>query len=416
MDAKHTLGEPRVLISRTALLHNAAVLRRRLRPGTRLCAIVKADAYGHGAEAVTDTLFHYTADDDHSGAPAADALAVASLDEAAALADAPALADLRLPVIVFRPLENAFVGRQRLKIEEAIRHGWVMTLCSTAAAEDVARIAIACGKRAAVQVMIDTGMTRSGVTPEQLGDLLHRIDSRPSLRLCGLCTHFATGEDPRGACTGEQLARFRAVTDGYAAYAGGRLLRHAANSGATFFAPQSHLDMIRPGLALYGIDPTGKPHVDRPLRPVMKWVAPLVGLSDVPAGTTVGYNQTWTAARPTRVGLLPVGYADGYPRCLSNKGVVIVNNRPAPVIGRVSMDLTTIDLTAHPHITLGDEVTLLDSDPLSPASVYQIARVADTIPYEIFSRIGPRVKRVAVGLETLTGSEDLSPEPLDDAA
>ena len=167
--------------------------------------------------------------------------------------------------------------------------------------------------------------------------------------------------------------------------------------------------MVRPGLALYGIDPSGRPSMDRALRPAMKWTAPLVGIGDVPAGATVGYGQAWKADRPTRVGLLPVGYADGYPRCFGGRAVVVVHGRAALVIGRVSMDLTTIDLTDVPHAAMGDEVTLLDSDPLSPASVYQLAKWADTIPYEIFCGIGSRVHRVPVGREEVPESAD--PEP-----
>jgi alanine racemase len=176
----------------------------------------------------------------------------------------------------------------------------------------------------------------------------------------------------------------------------GRVVRHAANSAAAFFRPDAHFDMVRPGVALYGIDPTLRPSADRTLRPAMKWTAPLVGIKDARKGTCVGYAQTWTAGRDTRVGLVPVGYADGYPRCFSNRAAVVVHGRPAPVIGRVSMDLTTVDLTDVPQAVVGDEVTLLDSDPLSPASVYALARWAETIPYEVFCRIGQRVRRVAV--------------------
>ena len=205
MDAKHTLGEPRVLVSRRALLHNARLIRAQLAPGTRLCATIKADAYGHSAAIVADALCNLC--DDATDAPAADALAVASIDEAASLCSA--VPEVQVPVLVFRPLENAFVGRPRPKIEEAVRRGWVLTVCSTAAAEDVARIAAAIGKRAVVQVMVDTGMTRSGVRPEHLDELLHRVDARPSLRLFGLCTHFASSEDAHNPFTREQLTRFR---------------------------------------------------------------------------------------------------------------------------------------------------------------------------------------------------------------
>jgi alanine racemase len=388
MDAKQTLGEPRLLISRSALLHNAALLRRAVAPATKLCAIVKADAYGHGAALVADALCNFS--DGLKTAPAVDALAVASIDEA------DALPDVGVPLVVLRPVENAFMGRQRQKLELAIRSGWVLTVCSPSAAEDVARVAIALGMRASVQVMIDSGMTRSGVCIDRLGELLDRIATRPSLRLAGLCTHFSNAEDPASQATTEQLARFRACTDALPHVLRGTAVRHAANSAATFFRPDAHFDMARPGVALYGIDPTLHPCLDRKLRPALKWTAPLVGIKDVPAGTCVGYAQTWRAERDTRVGLVPVGYADGYPRCNSNRAVVLVQGRPAPVIGRVSMDLTTIDLGRHPGACVGDEVTLLDSDPLSPASVYELAKWADTIPYEVFCRIGPRIKRVAV--------------------
>jgi alanine racemase len=153
--------------------------------------------------------------------------------------------------------------------------------------------------------------------------------------------------------------------------------------------------MVRPGISIYGIDPTCRPSVDRPLRPVMRWIAPLIALRDVAAGAQVGYGQTWTAAKPTRLGLVPIGYADGYPRLLSNHGTMMVAGQPAPVAGRVSMDLTVIDLKNAPHALVGDDVTVLDDDPVSPASVYRIAELAGTIPYEILCRIGTRVRRVA---------------------
>ena len=189
MDAKHSLGEPRVLILRQALLHNASVIRGALDPSTRICAILKADAYGHGADIVADTLCNFTANG--SLRPAVDMVAVASLDEAAALPE------LALPVIIFRPLENIFIGRQRQKVEEAIRSGWTMTVCTPSAADDLARIAMTTSSRASVQVMVDTGMTRCGVLTSHVDEVLQKITLRPSLRLAGVCTHFANAEDMR---------------------------------------------------------------------------------------------------------------------------------------------------------------------------------------------------------------------------
>jgi alanine racemase len=391
MDAKSLLGEPRVLISAAALQHNAKVVRRALQPQTKICAMLKADAYGHGASLVVDALCH--AIDAERGKPFVDAVAVASMDEADALPDAG------VPMIVFRPIENVFIGRQRQKLENAIRAGWVLTVCTAAASDDIARVAIAIGKRASVQVMVDTGMTRSGTPSGELGELMHRIDSRPALRLFGVCTHFSCSEDPGAAGTAIQLARFRRAIDGTCTaladkHANEKICRHAANSGGIFFFPHSHLDMVRPGISLYGIDPAGKPVLDRALRPVMKWTAPLIGIQTIEPGAAVGYGQTWTASRTSRIGLLPIGYADGFVRAYSNRAVVMVHGKSAPVVGRVSMDLTTIDLTDVPAAQIGDEAVLLDNDPLSPTSAYAHAEWADTIPYEIFCRIGSRVQRV----------------------
>src|SRR5215212_4961051 len=190
MDAKLSLGEPRVLISRAALLHNASMVRRAVGLSVKICAVVKADAYGHGADIVADTLANFSTK--KFEAPLVDALAVASIDEAERL---PATI---LPVYVFRPVENCFLGRQRSRIEQAIRNNWVLTLCSSAAADDLARVATSIGKRATVQVMLDTGMTRSGVAPDELIDLLDTIASHGSLKLTGLCTHLACAEEQGG--------------------------------------------------------------------------------------------------------------------------------------------------------------------------------------------------------------------------
>ena len=164
--------------------------------------------------------------------------------------------------------------------------------------------------------------------------------------------------------------------------------------------------MIRPGISLYGIDPTGVASMDRKLRPVARFVAPLVGVRQIPKGQGVGYSHTWLAPRDSRIGLVPIGYADGYARVLSNKSSMIVQGKRAPVVGRVSMDLITVDLTDIPQANLGDEVTVIDNDPVSPASAYELARLADTIPYEILCRIGPRVKRVATDPDDATVARD----------
>jgi alanine racemase len=386
MDAKLSLGEPRCLISRQAIIHNAAFLRRTVGPNVKICAIVKADAYGHGVQIVVDALCNYSTDELEG--PLVDALAVADLDEALQLPEVP------LPLLVLRPVENSFLGRQRSRLEAAIRNGWSLTLASQAAADDLARIASSCGQRANVHIKIDTGMGRAGCALCDFQPLVERILALPALRLGGVYTHFACGETPDHPFTAQQLSLFMEVTGHVPGAA--RLTRHTANSGAIFALPTSRLDMVRPGISLYGIDPLCRPCIDRPLRPVLRWTAPVIGIRDVPAGTTLGYGQTFTAPSRMRVGLLPVGYADGYRRHFSNRARVLVHGKPAAVLGRISMDFMTIDLTQVPQALLGDEAVLLDSDPLSPVSVYKLADWAQTIPYEILCGIGPRIPRVAV--------------------
>lgn len=382
MDAHTCLGEPRLLISHGALRHNAGVLRAAVGESVKICAILKADAYGHGAAGVARTL---------AADGLADALAVASLDEALALPE------VGLPVVVFRPVENIYVGRQREQLEEAIGRGWTLTICSAAAAGDVARLALGMGKRAAVQVKIDTGMSRSGVDDGEAHEVIDAVTRQPALRLGGLCTHFACADEVDDVATGEQFRRFCEVTDGFVdSRAGGRRpLRHVANTAAMLLHPHTHLDMVRPGLGLYGIDPMGAAS-GRNLKPVMKWVAPLLMVRPVRKGASVGYGLTWTAPRETRLGLVSVGYADGYMRSFSNRAKVMINGTAAAVVGRVSMDLITVDLGSVPSAQQGDEVTLLEDDPASPASVYALAELGGTIPYEIFCRIGARVHRVVV--------------------
>ncbi|MGE5608308.1 MAG: alanine racemase [Bacillota bacterium] len=387
MDGQEHLGQPRALISREALLHNVKVLRHALGPKTKICAMVKADAYGHGARLVADALTNYSMD--HLEGPAVDALAVVTMEEAMALGATP------VPLMVLRPVEDLYIWAQRETIELALRNGWVLTVSTPAAAADVARIAGACNRPANVQVMLDTGCAREGTPIERFNALLGAIESYSALRLFGLCTHFVSSEEPANPFNAEQLRRFSMATS-KPALKNPKVLRHTANSGAIFFLPAAHFDMVRPGIGLYGIDPTCRPSMDRPLRPVLKWVAPLIMLRDLKTGTSVGYNQTWKAERDTRIGLVPVGYADGYLRSFSNRAKMVVHGKAVPVVGRVSMDYVTVDLAGVPEAQLGDEVTILDSDPLSPASAYALAEIANTIPYEVFCHVGQRVRRVAV--------------------
>jgi alanine racemase len=388
MDAKQSQGEVRCLVSRAALLHNVSLIRKIVGQNVKICAVVKADAYGHDADLVADTLCNFT--DGKTEAPLVDGLAVADIDEAAALRP------VDVPVTILRPVENAYLGEQRARLELAAQSGWILSLSSAAAADDLNRICLSRGLRASVQIMLNTGLNRGGADPADFQELIAKIASLPALKLQGIATHFASSDEANNPFNNLQLARFQKALAHVPLSRSSIPIRSAANSGGVFFHPDSWLDMVRPGIAIYGVDPCGRPHLDRHLRPAMRWTAPLIGIRSVPEGTTVGYGQTWISPRPARLGLVPVGYADGYPRSLSNCASMMVHGEPARVTGRVSMDLTVIDLTNIPSANLGDEVTILDSDPLSPASVYRLADLAETIPYEILCRIGKRVRRIAV--------------------
>lgn len=392
-----TAGRPRLLVNRRALLFNLRQIRTFAGEGVRVCAVVKADAYGHGARGVVDVLTNFYTP--QMPAPAIDAVAVASL------AEAEALPDIDVPIFVLRPVECVYLGDNRAELEDALRRGVILSLISTAAVDDVSRLAERLGVRANVQVMLDTGMMREGCDVAQFRKVIASVLARPSLSLRAIGTHFTDGESAEEPYSDEQLRMFHETVDPLLPYLPPGIIKHAGNSGGTFFCEDDTLDMVRPGLALYGLDPTCRPSVDRPLRPVAKWTAPLLSLRDAAAGSTVGYNRTWRAGNPTRLGLVPVGYADGYPRSLSNRAVVrlpapaTVDGVPprdafCPVVGRVSMDYMTIDLTNAPWAHPGDEVVLLDDDPTSPCSAYALADMTGTIPYEILCNIGPRIVRV----------------------
>ena len=393
---RQTAGKPRLLVNRRALLSNVKRLRLSAGEGVRLCAVVKADAYGHGAPAVADVLTNFYTSD--LPAPAADAFAVATV------AEAEALGEVEVPVFVLRPVECVYLGDNRHDLENAVSRGFVLSIISAAAADDVARVAERLGTRANVQIVVDTGMNREGCDAACLREVVAAAVNRPALRLAAVGTHLTDGELEHEPYNDEQLRLFHEALDPILPYLPAGVLKHAANSGGTFFAEDDSMDMVRPGLALLGVDPTGRPDVGRPLRPVARWTAPILSTRDLPAGSAVGYSRTWRADRATRLGLIPVGYADGYPRALGNRSVVRVvapedhagGDAFCPVVGRVSMDYITVDLAAAPWARAGDEAILLDDDPHSPCSATALASAAGTIAYELFCGIGSRVQRVSV--------------------
>ena len=367
-------------ISVSAVRHNLRLLRGCVGADVRICPAVKADCYGHGLELLWPVI-----------AEESDAMAVAGAAEALELRELGYAGEL---LMFFTPCSLPAGEASGGTLKELMRRNVTLTVVSSTDVEAAVRAAGELGIESPVHIKIDTGMGRSGVGHNAAGELITRVRRERSLRLTGLYTHFATADesDKRRALT--QLENFHGAVD--TCLGDEDLTIHAANSAAAIDLPVSHFDMIRPGIAVYGYQPSGEMHNVLPLRPCLRLTSLLMQIKDLSPGSSVGYGLTHTFDRAARVGLVPVGYADGYPRGLSGKVSMRIGEVDVPVCGRVSMDQVIVDLTEVPSARIGDEVEVISPDPSAPHSVENLARLAGTIPYEITCGLGRRVRRTAV--------------------
>ncbi len=348
-------------VNLAAVQRNCQRLLRELDHGVALAAVVKADAYGHGAIPVARV----------ARAAGAWGLAVSTLDEAAEIRD---LAGQGNRLLVMGGLVPAEAAR-------AVELGCAVTCYSEALAQALAAAASP-ARPLPVHLKVDTGMGRLGCTAEEARRLAHLIAQSPGLRLSGVYTHFAASEsDPE--FTREQHRRFMAVFEDLGLDPG---LRHANNSAGALRYPDLALDAVRVGIAIYGCE-------GERLRPALALRGLLTHVKTVPLGTTVGYGATWQAARETRVATAAMGYADGVHRARANRGDVLVRGRRAALIGRVSMDAVTLDVTEVPEAAAGDTATFIGSDGEQAISAEEAAGWAGTISYEVLTAIGRRVER-----------------------
>ncbi len=365
-------------VSASALKHNIALIRRDLKPATRFCAVVKANCFSLGWPACKDAII-----------PEADWLAVATPQEAFAVRQS----GCQLPLLLL--MASGFYGdlaRERLR--RFIAQDITLTVAAPGDLAKISSVAEEVGKPARVHIKIDTGMGRSGVLPDLAPALVRKARTQSGIVLDGLYSHYATADATDKTYALGQLARFRAAVKACGADAKGLIL-HTAASAATIDLPESHFDMVRVGTAMYGYQPSDEMHRVLPLRPVLRVVTRLAQVKEVPAGMQVGYGLTYKFKRPARLGLVPIGYADGYRRGLSNQAVMRVVGQYAPVRGRVSMDQTIIDLTDIPAAKVGDEVEVISPDTDAPNSADNLARLAGAIVPELVSGLGSRVERVA---------------------
>jgi alanine racemase len=360
------------VISLDNLRHNLECIRDVAGRDRRIMGIVKANAYGHGAPEVSAAL---------EAAGVRD-FGVANIQEAIELRTAHRFLDGSRILAFASPLPE--------HIELYLRHDVEMTLCDIPTAAAAAETAAAKGGRLLVHVKVDTGMGRLGVAPEEALALLEAIDRSPNLELAGLYTHFAEGHDPNGF-TSVQLERFLQVAGAWRERGGKKVTLHAASSGAIVSKPESRLDMVRPGILLYGCHPVdGKP-TGLPVRPVMQFRSRVIFVKEIPAGATVSYNRTWTAPGPRRIATIAAGYADGFHRTLSNRSTVFISGKPYRQVGTVTMDQIMVDLEEERGVRPGDTAVLFGWD--GPTAGEQ-AIAAGTISYELLCSVSRRVRRI----------------------
>jgi alanine racemase len=356
-----------------ALRRNIATVRREIGSAPRLMAVVKADAYGHGAVPVAW----------HALKSGCDALGVGDSTEALQLRDS----GITGPILIL----GAIIEEEIPKVVEA-------DVAVSVHSPDLLDLLDGEARRQhrllRLHLKIDTGMGRLGAPPARAAEIAAEIRSRRNLELEGLCTHLSSAFSANAAHTREQLDRFHEAVKSLADIGIRPPVIHAANSAGMLTFPESRFDMVRTGITLYGLDPGLFRKLNLSLTPILSLRTRIAFLKSVPEGTPVGYEQTWRSTRATRLATCPVGYNDGYPRLLSNKAHALVRGRRVPVVGTVTMDYVMLDVGDLEETAVGDEVTLIGRDGLEEIRCDELATSIGTIPYELTCGLGRRVKRI----------------------
>ncbi len=357
------------------VLHNLNEVRSKISPGCKILAVVKANAYGHGSIEVSRAL-------EIAGV---DMLGVATVDEGIRLREAGIRKDILVLGLIY---DDCVPDIIKWRLTPVVYTLAVVNLLSEASSS--------AGITLPVHVKVDTGMRRIGVDSDDAAEFVSNISKLPGIRVEGIMTHFAEADLDDKDFVREQLSRFLSACKSIE-QAGIRIpLRHVANSAAIIDMKETHLDMVRPGIMLYGYPPSPQLVNKVDLKYVMTLKSRIIYLKTVPPKTGISYGRIFTTIRETIVATLPIGYADGFSRSLSNIGQVIIRGQRAPVIGRVCMDMTMVDVTDIPDVAVGDEVTIIGGMDGQGISADDIARWTKTISYEVLCRIGERVERVYI--------------------
>ena len=358
----------------SAIEENIRAISRFVGPTTAVMAVVKANAYGHGLVPVAQV----------SRVGGASTLGVAILDEALTLRDAGVDAPILImgcglpehaPEIIERRISQVVTNREM--------------------AEALSREAIRRGTPALIHVKVDTGMGRVGVMWPEAVAFIREIVDLPGLVIDGILTHFPTADEPDRSFTDEQLARFDRILRQLALLNIHPTWRHTANSAAIAFIPESHYDLVRPGLIIYGIPPTPAP-CSLPLRPALSLKARLTQIKTVETGESINYGRTYVTHRRSRLAIVPLGYADGFSRRHTNTGRVLIHGESVPIVGRVCMDQFVVDVTDIAGVELGDEVVMIGKQEECEITAWDVAASMGSIPNEVLSTVGERLPRTFI--------------------
>ena len=366
-------------IDLNALMNNVNAMKNHLQEGTQIAAVIKTDGYGHGAVPIAKKLdeVEYIW-----------GFAVATIEEAMELKDA----GISKPILI---IGFVFEDDYELMVEHDIRTA-VFTLDM---AEKLSMTAIRLNKEYPVHIKVDTGMARIGCMADEDGvQLVSKISKLPMIQIEGIFTHFAKADEADKTPAKKQLALFHSFVDKVEKEAGITIpMKHCSNSASIIEISEANMDMVRAGIILYGLWPSDE--VDKniiSLSPVMSLYSSVSYIKTVPEGTEVSYNGTYITKRITKIATVPVGYGDGYPRSLSNKGYVLIHGMKAPIIGRICMDQFMVDVTDIPDVKIGDVVTLIGTDGNETITIEMLGSMCDRFNYEFVCDLNKRVPRIYI--------------------
>ena len=357
------------------LLQNITAFKNLLAEDTKFMAVVKADAYSHGAIPLAREM------EAHS---AADYFGVAQLSEGLSLREA----EIETPILVFNAVRPQ-------EIKYAIQNDVTMTVFTTEMAAEIVKMAEELEQTAKVHIKIDSGMARLGVTTYEEASRIYDALQSSSVNIEGIYTHFADAkENSPENYTHEQFRRFKKILDQFDTDGITFDLRHSCNTAGTINFPEYHLDMVRVGLGLYGLNPSVSQQDKIQLTPIQTVESTVTYVKDFPAGESVGYSRTYVSTKPMRIATVAIGYADGVAKSLSNKGFFTYNGQRLPILGEVCMDQIMLDVSAVPDIKIGEQVTYFGDPKDDHIQITEVAQMADASQYDLLCRMGARVQRV----------------------